>query len=234
MSIFICRINNKIKYFSNLDNAKKYLNDIMDVLLDHNIPNIHNYDILVFDNIDNSNPIEIITFKNKLNSKDNKLNLIDNKIKENKKSVKEEYENKINNIKKHTKIENAENYDIVDSPKLRKFKADKKVYNTLKQQNINENNIPFLFLNEYPIFKILDEIKYESIEEECDEFNRIYNEMYPEIKEEKIFIPHNISYLDTSIKDKIAKLNNMTFEEIDNYVDETEKNLKNLVNKNDL
>lgn len=252
MSIFICRINNKIKYFSNLDNATNYLNDIMEILIDHNIQNIYNnnnYSISIFNDIDNSNLIKIITLKDNVLKNQNKDNILNDKnkiltdknkiltdrnngLKENKKSIKEEYENKISNIKTHTKIENIENYDIVDNPKLRKFKADKQVYNRLKEENINENNIPFLFLNEYPIFKILEEINYSSIQEECDEFHRIYDEMYPEIKEEKIFIPHNIAYLKPYVKDNIAKLNNMTFEEINNYVDETEQKLKEIVNKN--
>ncbi len=263
MTTIICRIGETIKYFSTLENANAYLNDIALILTEHKITNIYNnknYSISIFNSIDNSNPVETITLKNENNKLNNKtiinqenkpiINqenkffnqeikpIINQDNKSSRTKAREEYETIIKNNPKKNIIKSNESFDVIENPKLRKFRANKEVYNQIKykiQKGIidEDYDIPDLFLNEYPIFKILEDSKYSSIEEECNDFHKIYEEMYPEEKtenEKKIFIPHNISYLQTNVKEQIAMLNNMSLDEIDKFVDKTEIDF--LVNKN--
>jgi hypothetical protein len=124
---------------------------------------------------------------NLIKLKDNELseiNNIENKISKDQKNY-ESHKLNIFNLKKNLKVE-TDKWNAF----LNKFRANKKVYYMLK--NENKDDIPELFKHEYPIFKQLDDLNMIHPDVETNEEIRMY---YNIQSNEKLEFSHNYNNL---------------------------------------
>jgi hypothetical protein len=99
----------------------------------------------------------------------------------------------------------------------RQYDGAKSTYNKIKRdlnlpvgkRPFNEDNIPILFADKYPIFKFMDDNNLFDTPNEFETFTEIYNTIdntqTKETKESNIFIPHNLHYLDESKQEEYNK-----------------------------
>jgi hypothetical protein len=86
-----------------------------------------------------------------------------------------------------------------EEEKLRIFESDKKVYEKIKidinKEKISEDNIPELFIKQYPILKFMDLNNLLNTDNDYDTYKSLYDEMYPKpTNKNDPYIPHNINY----------------------------------------
>lgn len=119
------------------------------------------------------------------------------------------YISKINDEKRWIRKEKER-----EEERRRVFEADKGVYYRMKQEiregKRDEDNVPFLFAQKYPIFSFMDEKDLLNDEEDQYElYVGFYEELYPKKpreEEEEEYIPHNINYLTEDEQAKYAKV----------------------------
>lgn len=94
-----------------------------------------------------------------------------------------------------------------EEEKKRIFESDKSVYAKIKQHieegRVDENKIPILFAEKYPIFKFMDNEGLLGKEDDYTIYKKLYTEMVNEpAPERKTYVPHNIAYLSKEEQDK--------------------------------
>jgi len=111
--------------------------------------------------------------------------------------------------------------------KKRIFESDKGVYEKIKseieQGKVDENKIPFLFADKYPIFKFMDLNSTLYQEDDFITYTCLYDEIHKKDESEVVedtYIPHNYHYLS---KEEQEKYNNVK----DNIQDDIEEFIKN-------
>jgi hypothetical protein len=102
--------------------------------------------------------------------------------------------------------------------------ANKKAYYLIKQDiktnKINEQTIPILFKDVYPIYKFMDERKLLNIDDEYVHYVTIFNELYPKkLIDNKAFVPHNINYLTEEEQKKYEHIKSSNKDMISNFIE---------------
>ena len=172
------------------------------------------------------------------------------KIIDNLQNIKEKEKQKIDELKVKTEMD-LENYskmcnDLGDKKrdmrrklerekeKRNKFDANKYAYKKIKQDildgKLTEDKISELFINEYPIYKFLDENCIIDKEDEYIIYTQLYDELYNSDKvnqpKNEPYIPHNVHYLSSDEQDKYKAVVNNNKDIIDDFIK------KNTDNKN--
>lgn len=87
-----------------------------------------------------------------------------------------------------------------EEQRMRIFESDKQIYYKIKDQ-LSQNNIPILFVKQYPIFEFLDSEKILGTLEDYETYCELYDSLYDDdVQEEKNYVPHNIHFLDDDKK----------------------------------
>ena len=160
----------------------------------------------IMNNIINSDDVEVdpLILKKTIDDLE-KLKQIENnkinKLKENNKLDMhnfEKFHNNLGDIKRELK-KNIEK----EQEKQNRFQANKNAYLKIKEDIISgkltEDKISELFINEYPIYKFMDNKNLLDIDDDYITYLNIYNELYPqnlsESSKHEEYIPHNLHYL---------------------------------------
>ena len=131
-----------------------------------------------------------------------------------------------------------------EEEKRNRFSANKGAYRKMKQHIIDgklpENKISELFVDEYPIFKFMDEKELLDTPDDYIQFLNIYNELYPQKNTEDVentninckdqnekYVPHNIHYLNREEQDKYKHIQEQNKDLIDEFIN---KNISTNVN----
>jgi len=94
-----------------------------------------------------------------------------------------------------------------EEERRKKFSANLDAYHRIKADidsgKFTEDRIPDLFINEYPIYKFMDQNNLLDNENDYNVFINIYNQMYQNKDITKTgYVPHNINYLNEDEKNK--------------------------------
>lgn len=108
----------------------------------------------------------------------------------------------------------------------RKFSADKTVYQKIKQHilegKVNENNIPEMFRDKYPIFKFMDEKSLLDIDNDFELYVGLYNSLYEDKNKDKetgqTYVPHNINYLSPEEQEKYKTVRENYKDDIEEFI----------------
>lgn len=116
---------------------------------------------------------------------------------------------KMSNRLQKDKLERKQReYDGAKST-YRKIKADLAL--PRNDSKIDENNIPVLFADKYPIFKFMDENNILDTDVEFDTYTEIYNKLTENQQtDDTVYVPHNFHYLDEDKKKHFEEFINTT------------------------
>lgn len=95
-----------------------------------------------------------------------------------------------------------------------KFEANKSAYRKMKQHieegKITEKQISPLFINDYPIYKFMDDHEIMDKPDDYIVYLSLYDELYPEKKTVPVttYVPHNIHYLSDEEQKKYLTIKN--------------------------
>lgn len=117
-----------------------------------------------------------------------------------------------------------------------RFEANKEAYRKMKQHiadgKLTEDKISELFIDEYPIYKFMDEKSLLDTSDDYITFLNIYNELYnknePENSENsenknKAYVPHNINYLNEEEQEKYKHVQENNTDLISEFVNNHKK-----------
>lgn len=121
-----------------------------------------------------------------------------------------------------------------EQEKKNRFNANKYAYFKIKQDivdgRLTEDKISELFVNEYPIYKFMDENKIMDKEDEYIIFNKLYDEMYNKDKSSTAktdtYVPHNINYLSPEEQEKYKDVIDKNKDIIDEFIEKKSENKK--------
>jgi hypothetical protein len=107
-----------------------------------------------------------------------------------------------------------------------KFEANKNAYRKIKKDiddgKLTENKISELFINEYPVYKFMDEKNLLDKDDEYIVYLNLYNELYSGKKNEdntkQEYIPHNINYLSDKEQMKYKNIKEDRKDIIDEFI----------------
>lgn len=155
-----------------------------------------------------------------------------NKIKLNVKSVNNFIKNKENTINELQEKANKKEQDYIENKcildsknaelrrlkeraeeRQRVFESERDVtYIRIKDQlettEMTEDNIPLMFVDKYPIFKLLDAENILHTDEDYEMYCNLYDKMYPKkaMTKRGEYIPHNVNYLPEEKKKQYEKM----------------------------
>lgn len=175
---------------------------------EHSVGNIQDIDDI--DNLDENIDPEILrkTIESLQEMRNKTQEELEN-LKKNAETKQETYSNCANHLGdiKRMLVKNKER----EEERRKKFYANLDAYYRIKADvetgKFDEDKIPDLFINEYPIYKFMDQNSLLDKEDNYIVFVNIYNQMYQsnDITKEG-YVPHNINYLSDDEKQKYENL----------------------------
>jgi len=116
-----------------------------------------------------------------------------------------------------------------ETERRNKFEANKDAYFKMKKHidsgKLSESKISELFINEYPIYKFMDEKNLLDEDDDYVVYLNIYDEMYPpkneknkEDEPKSTYIPHNIHYLSEDEQKKYISASEQKKDLIDEFI----------------
>jgi hypothetical protein len=134
---------------------------------------------------------------------------------------------KLNDIKRDL-TKNKE----IEIERRNKFEANKKAFfkirQDIKEGKFSEDKISELFINEYPIYKFMDQMNMLNKPDDYIVYLSLYNELY-EINTDKKhsdYVPHNVNYLSEDDKQKYVKLKEQNKDLIEEFMNGKKTNKK--------